>query len=231
MIIVDGKKIKQIIKDGENIREVWVDGVRVFSSRRFEVHVYSTTGAHTLAVPEWVERIDYVIFAGGGGGAGGNNHFQDINCGAGKPGKASLWKEADPAIISRTAKVTIDVGAGGEGGPGTSRISNDPNPGKPGGATTVTFRESSGAAIQTKREEGGAGGTGQGDRTGDITYFPNVSELLPGIVDKGQDLKPPAGYNGGGDGGSYGTSGPGASGTPGERGGDGWVKISFSTGY
>ncbi|MCX7491461.1 hypothetical protein OS127_02815 [Corynebacterium sp. P6129] len=230
MIKVDGAPIKQVIFNGQNIKEVWVDNVRVFSSRRLEVHEYATTGLHTLTVPDWADRIDYVIFAGGGGGAGGNRHPLGGHCSAGDAGSAKLGTIQDAGALRRAEKISVNVGAGGEGGEGGSAGTDSPNRGANGADSSIVLRESSGASVQEVIQPGGDGGYTAGSTEGSSKVFRGVSKTYVGIVDQGQDLEPPAGRNRGGDGGAFTTARRGT-GTAGKRGGDGWVKIAFSSGY
>jgi hypothetical protein len=117
---------------------------------------YTTSGAHTYLIPDWLkygDLIDVLVLSGAGGGS------SSIFGATGQGGNPGTWQVRTLTygidIPISTTSLTVNVGAGGAGGSGAG------NPGSAGGASTVT-----GTGVTTITAAGGTGGGAGGVATG-----------------------------------------------------------------
>lgn len=138
------------------------------------VREFQKTG--TFEVPAGVSQITVELWGGGGAGAGGNVGGMAPGSGGGGGGSGSYMK----AILAVKAGevYTIEIGRGGQGGPGES--GKAPGPGENGGDSSIrrgteTLLQARGGRGGLAGRSGGRGGAGGGapETTGAITRAGN----------------------------------------------------------
>lgn len=200
-------------------------GAMMFGDREayttYSVQTITTTGPHTIEVPEWVSQIT-VAFSGGGGAGGNGSGTLGANGTGGKGGSVMVERfVVDPQV----RELMVYVGGGG---PRNDR--NDRANGNGGTSTEVTYNG------VTRTATGGLGGTGAsvtgsqyGTANSALFYSYHVvldrmvesNVFAPGIpgVPKSIGSNPPGGTagqygagGGGGNGGAFGNWSPGGAG-------------------
>ena len=203
--------------------------------------------SQTFIVPENVKQliVDAIGGGGGGGSGGGNDPGQGGGGGAGGTGAMPIQViiDVDPGDV-----LTLVIGNGGLGGPGTTLASQ---PGQDGGSTTITgtgfsysfpggdgglggsssvsVADTGGAIAVTSQYTGtifytgaGDGGNGQGTTAASYNGHDGVDTIFANGGTAGTGVSSQGGGGGGG-GGSYGTGGTGGNCVSGDFGTSGTV--------
>ena len=201
-----------------------------YGSQKYETSaaVYSTAGTYSFVVPNGVTAINVTTIGGGGGGSGGGGDSGD----AGVGGYAGGYAVVNNVVVTAGQSVSVCVGSGGAGGSGAYSGSGSMSAAAYGRAGNPSYlivsgsnvAYSAGGAQQTLNASGRGGNANEG---GQNSYY----TTLYGVTTRGNGNNYGDGYPGifGGSGGGGGSTHSGAGGYyAGGRGGDGYVKITYT---
>ena len=152
----------------------------------------NTSGGLAITIPSWARYMTIICIGGGGGGGAGSNGFKrndpinqgkdSQNGGGGGGGSGAEYKIyrglSIPTTVGAggaTASLTVEIGAGGQGGQGVGVAGND------GGTTNIQYSRymsTGGTAVNMKIEARGGTG-GQGGAEGQYTASADGNTYSP----------------------------------------------------